>query len=99
MWFLFGMGCVIVLWHSLCLPYDYFIIQTGDAIRKTGRMFDVTESTLRRRLSNPGTLTKNVGHLTVFSKSEEAQLAGNYKKPDKDMDSVGGRCCKWQETF
>ena len=33
MWFLFfllalGMGCVILLWHSPCLPYKYFVWQT-----------------------------------------------------------------------
>ena len=40
-----GMGCVILLWHSLCLPYNYFcstpfvctyfMYQSGDLLGKS----------------------------------------------------------------
>ena len=47
-----GMGYVILLWHSLSLPYNYFRHFMGDF---TGRAYDSGEP-LRQYLSNASTV-------------------------------------------
>ena len=64
--------------------------RTGDGIRIARRMFDMTESRLRCRLSNPGSFTQNVGQPTIFSRAEEAQLADYCKR-----DQIRLCICRW----